>query len=140
MNTSHAPLVTRRDVARLEQSVLDSSRRRGAADMALRALEERLEAAIVVASAEIAADVVTMNSRVTLADVAGGRRQTVTLSYPQDADAERARVSVLAPLGRALLGARVDETVTVELPGAAPRELRVVAIEYQPEAAGDFEL
>ena len=45
MNTSHAPLVTRRDVARLEQSVLDSSRRRGAADMALRALEERLEAA-----------------------------------------------------------------------------------------------
>lgn len=139
MNPSQAPMVTRLDVHRLENAVLATARRRGASDAALRALEERLDAAQVVAATEVAADVVTMNSRVTLASV-DGHRQLVTLAYPQEASAERGRVSVLAPLGRALLGARVGELVRVEVPGAAPRELRVAGIEYQPESAGDFEL
>ena len=134
-----APCVTRRDVARLEQSFLDVRRRVGTGDAALRALEERLELAYVVASAEIAADVVTMNSRVAL-EAPDGQSRTVTLAYPDAADAESARVSVLAPLGRALLGVCVGETVRFEVPGSSPRELRVVGIDYQPEAAGDFDL
>lgn len=139
MNRSHAPMVTRLDVHRLESAVLAGSRRRGASDAALRALEERLDAAQVVAATEVAPDVVTMNSRVTLESV-DGRRHRVTLAYPQDADAERGRVSVLAPLGRALLGARVGEVAHIDVPGAPPRASRIVDIEYQPESAGDFDL
>lgn len=139
MNASQVPVVTRLDVHRLESAMLGIARRRGARDAALQALEDRLEIAQVVAATEITPDVVTMNSRVTL-ESAGGGRQTVTLAYPQDADAERRRVSVLAPLGCALLGTRVDELAHVEVPGSAPRELRIVSIEYQPESAGDFDL
>lgn len=138
MNPSQEPVVTRLDVHRLENAVLGIARRRGARDAALRALEARLDAARVVAATEVAPDVVTMNSRVTL-ESADGRRRVVTLAYPEDADAERGCVSVLAPLGRALLGARVGEAARVDVPDSATRALRIVGIEYQPESAGHFD-
>lgn len=139
MSPAIAPCVTRRDVARLEHSVLDVRRRSGAGDVTVRELEERLESAVVVASEDIAADVVTMNSRVALESLDGTRR-IVTLAYPGDAAAERACISVLAPLGRALLGARVGEFVRFDVSGFPSREYRVVDIVYQPESAGDLDL
>lgn len=69
------------------------------------------------------------------------RRMTVTLVYPRDSDPERARVSVLTPVGRALIGARVGDTIKIVVPGNnEPRELRVVEMQYQPEANGRFDL
>ncbi len=139
MNPSFAPMLSKLDVSRLEKSVLGADRRRVERDAALLALEERLDAALVVAASEVAPDVVTMNSRVTL-EAPDGRRHTVTLVYPPSADATSGRVSVLAPLGRALLGARVGEVARFEVPGWPPRELRIIGIDYQPESAGDFDL
>lgn len=81
-----------------------------------------------------------MNSRVAIAPIEGGSPRTVTLAYPQDAAAEAGRVSVLSPLGRVLLGARVGDELQVALPGGPPGRLRVIALEYQPEAAGHFDL
>ena len=99
---------------------------------------ERIEAADVVPGPQIERDIVTMNSRVTLAAAPDGGERTVTLVYPGDAAVGVDGVSVVSPLGRALLGARVGEEVDATLPDGAHRSFVVRAIPYQPEAAGDF--
>jgi regulator of nucleoside diphosphate kinase len=53
---------------------------------------------------------------------------------------ERSRVSVLSPVGRAVIGARVGDTITIVVPGNEPRQLRVAEVPYQPEANGRFDL
>jgi hypothetical protein len=88
-------------------------------------LKRLLERAVVVASDGVPPDVVTMNSRVTLAYESTGVRRVVTLVYPPDANAALDHVSVLDPLGMALLGARPGKRLL--------RELRVVSILHQPE-------
>jgi regulator of nucleoside diphosphate kinase len=47
---------------------------------------------------------------------------------------------VLSPVGRALIGARVGDTIKIVVPGNEPRELRVAEMQYQPEANGRFDL
>jgi regulator of nucleoside diphosphate kinase len=111
-----------------------ASRDRGS----LQSLEEELDRAQVVAPAEIPADVVTMNSRVRVTDLDRGEEMIVTVVYPRLASAEKGRVSVLAPIGTALLGSRAGETVAWQTPGGV-RRLRVDEVLYQPEAAGSDE-
>ena len=82
------------------------------------------------------ADVVTMNSTVRLA-FAEGRERELTLVYPREADGRADRVSVLSPVGSAMLGLHVGDAIAWPAPGGAI-ELRVRAIAYQPEAAGDL--
>jgi regulator of nucleoside diphosphate kinase len=81
-----------------------------------------------------------MNSTVVVEERPSGRRMTLTLVYPNDADAERSRVSVLSPVGRALIGARVGDVIEVVVPGNPSRELLVAELPYQPEANGRFDL
>ncbi len=102
------------------------------------ALEAELDNAEVVDTAEIPADVVTMNSRVRFVDEVSGDERDMTLVYPADADSEQGRISVLAPIGAALLGLSVGQTIDWPMPDGSSRRLRVVSILYQPEAAGDF--
>mgnify|MGYP002356890139 CR=1 FL=1 len=124
-----------RDLARLE-ALLDSPalQRHPAAQ----ALAAELARAHVVAPESMPADVVTMNSLVECIDETGGERRHLTLAYPQDADATRHRVSVLAPVGSALLGLRIGDAIDWPAPSGTTLRLRVTAIAYQPEAAGDF--
>ena len=103
------------------------------------ALERELDRGEVVAPASVPRGVVTMNSRVRFRDLASGERETYTLVYPADANVEDGRLSVLAPLGAALLGARAGDVVQCQTPGGV-RNLKVDRILYQPEAAGDFHL
>jgi regulator of nucleoside diphosphate kinase len=84
-----------------------------------------------VLAEEVPGDVVTMNSTVEVCDLDGGETETFTLAYPDDADISRGRMSVLAPLGRALLGRRVGEVVQVAVP-AGPRRIRIERLRYQP--------
>lgn len=100
-------------------------------------LDEELDRAFVLPAAAVDMSVVTMNSRVTCRIEGGGVRE-VELVYPRRADGVH-RISVLAPLGRALLGAAVGDRVTVEV-ARRSRRWRIEAIHYQPEAAGDFDL
>src|ERR1043166_6004706 len=72
----------------------------------LRALEERLEGATVIDAVDIPRSVVTMNSFVGLRDVELNEKFSCTLTYPEGADAVRHKVSVTAPLGNRMLGAR----------------------------------
>jgi regulator of nucleoside diphosphate kinase len=102
-------------------------------------LEQELSRGTVVAPGRVPRGVVTMNSRVRIRDLKTDERETFTLAYPQDADIEQGRLSVLAPLGTALLGAKAGDVVEVNAPGGL-RRIRVERILYQPEAAGDFHL
>ena len=131
-DTAFARTITDLDHIRLYKLL----QRQGAADDA--PLAELIDAAEVVTPQTVAPDVVTMLSRVRVADPAGGAERSLTLCYPPEADAARGFISVLSPLGTALLGLRVGETARWR--GADGREtaLNLRAIEFQPEANGDY--
>jgi regulator of nucleoside diphosphate kinase len=102
-------------------------------------LEAELARARVVPRAQVTADVVTMNSTIRIREHRGREVEEFTLVYPNEADALDGRLSVLAPLGMAVLGARVGDVITWRVP-AGERTFRVERIVYQPEAAGDIHL
>jgi regulator of nucleoside diphosphate kinase len=102
-------------------------------------LEEELEWAQVVSPQEIPGDVVTMNSQARVKDLNSNEEMVFTLVFPTEADYERGRISILAPIGTALLGYRAGDTVEWEVP-AGVRRLKIVQVLYQPEAAGDYHL
>jgi regulator of nucleoside diphosphate kinase len=140
MTRSNEIRLTDLDAARLERSLIEQLRQSPEPPQGTAELEALLDAAAIVPSASIDPNIVTMNSTVVLEEQPAGRRMTVTLAYPKDSDPERSRISVLSPVGRALIGARVGETIRVALPDNLPRELRVVEMKYQPEADGRFDL
>jgi regulator of nucleoside diphosphate kinase len=102
------------------------------------ALDAELHRARVVAPRDVPPDVVTMHSELVYEDCDTHARREVQLVYPHEADASTGRISVLAPIGSALLGLRVGQTITWRVPSGA-RRLRVVEIRHQPEASGDGE-
>lgn len=102
-------------------------------------LQQQLRQTSVVPSQKVDKDVVTMNSRVRLRDLRLRESMTWTLVFPDDADVTSGKLSVLAPLGLAILGARVGQRMEVNTPGG-PRRIQIERILYQPEAAGDFHL
>ena len=105
----------------------------------LTALQEELDHAKVVSSSDIPKDVITMNSQVCLVDQSTQKEEVLTLVFPQDADISQGRISVLAPIGTAMLGYRVDQVFQWKVP-VGERTLKVKEILYQPEAAGDYHL
>jgi regulator of nucleoside diphosphate kinase len=98
-------------------------------------LESELARAVVVARDQIPKDVVTMNSRVLFENETTGERREITLVYPGSADIDAGRISILVPVGTALLGLRVGQSIDWELPSGEKNRYRVVAVPYQPEAA-----
>jgi regulator of nucleoside diphosphate kinase len=98
-------------------------------------LEEELARCVVVARDEIPDDVVTMNSRVVFEDETTGERREVTLVYPREADIDAGKISVLVPVGTALLGLRVGQSIDWALPSGEKHRYRVVAVPYQPESS-----
>jgi regulator of nucleoside diphosphate kinase len=101
-------------------------------------LEALLDAAEVVRSREVAPNIVTMYSQVTIEDARSGRRSKLTLCYPGDADPGAGFVSVLSPVGMSLIGLRLGTVAEWTLPGGEEGHARVAEILYQPEASGDY--
>ena len=101
------------------------------------ALASELARAEVVEPAAMPANIVTMNSRVTFEDEATSEATTVTLVYPS-ATGTAGTVSILAPVGSALLGLKKGQHIDWPTPDGRERRLRVLDISYQPEAAGDL--
>ena len=97
-------------------------------------LAEELDKADVVDSARVPPNVVTMYSRVRFEDEAAGTTREVTVVLPHDADPVSGKVSVLAPVGTALLGLAADQSIVWPFPDGSQRRLRVVEVVYQPEA------
>ncbi len=88
---------------------------------------------------KISDNIVTMNSRVLLRDVASGREVEVTITYPQDADSREQKISVFSTIGVALLGCREGDITSWRVPGGIGR-FKVEKVLYQPEAEGHYYL
>jgi len=132
--TTPAITITRLDLQRLER-LLDNLEEFGPG---AEALEKELARAKVVALNKVPAGVVTMNSRVYCRDENSGKEYHLTLVYPEDAGAD-GTVSILAPVGSALLGLSVGQHIDWPAPGGKTLRLILLAVEYQPEAAGAYQ-
>lgn len=104
------------------------------------ALNEELDRANMCAPEAMPHDVVTMNSRVKFRELKSGETRVRTLVYPAQMTDSATQLSVLAPVGAALLGLRVGDSIHWTLPGGTTTDLEVLELLYQPEAAGDFML
>lgn len=103
-------------------------------------LAAELERAQICDAAEMPPDVVTMNSRFTV-QLGNGACRTLTLVYPKDLSivtAGEEKVSVLAPVGAAVLGLRAGNSIHWPLPGGDNQQLQVQEVVYQPERSGDW--
>ncbi len=130
-------LLSRLDVERIEE-LLEQPQFRGLDTGALRGELERAE---VAEPAAMPGDVITMNSvaRVRVDDAElGSHERELALVYPRDADGSAHKVSILAPVGSALLGLRTGDSIDWPMPGGRTARLEVLAIRYQPEAAGEL--
>ena len=103
----------------------------------LEELDEELDRAEIVKPEEIPTDVITMNSTFRLSNLDTAEEAVYTLVFPAKADSTRRKISILAPVGTAVLGYRVGDTVEWKVPGGLKR-LKVKEIVYQPEAARDY--
>jgi regulator of nucleoside diphosphate kinase len=99
----------------------------------LLALRSELERAIVVPADRVPPDLITMNSCAELLDVDTDERMEFTLVFPAEADIEEGKISILAPLGTAMLGYRMGDEFDWIVPYGL-RRLRVTAVRFQPEA------
>lgn len=99
----------------------------------LKALQNELERAEIVPPAEIPPDVITMYSRAKLLDLDTNESMEFTLVFPQEADIDEGKISILAPLGTAMLGYRVGAEFEWPVPNGI-RRLKVMGVVFQPEA------
>jgi regulator of nucleoside diphosphate kinase len=91
-------------------------------------LREELARAVVVPSDKVPADVATLHSRLRYLDERTGERREVEIVLPEEADPARGKVSVLAPVGAALLGLSVGQSIEWEFPRGETRRLRLEAL------------
>lgn len=97
-------------------------------------LAQELKRALVVPLDLLSHDVVTMNSRVVFDDEATGERRAITIVHPRQANAAQDRISVLAPVGTALLGLSAGQSIDWPFPDGKNRRLRVIEVLFQPES------
>ena len=105
----------------------------------LKKLENELARAMIVDSRDVPPNVVTMNCKVELLDLDKNKKMTYILVFPSEADISQGKISILAPIGTAILGYRIGDTVIWQVP-AGQRRIKIQRILYQPEASGDYDL
>ena len=132
--------LTAQDYNRLRQLLAELTRQSRGMQAGVETLEEILDLARVVHAEKVPSNVVTMNSRVLFEDVSTVDKGTVTIVYPADADPSCGKISVLSPVGAALLGESEGDEVELPLPHGQTRRIRINNVLYQPEAQGDFAL
>lgn len=103
-------------------------------------LDAVLSRAAIVPADDIPSDVVTMNSNILCKLEGESESRKWTLVYPDAADFEAGRLSVLSPVGQALLGARAGQTVSYRLPNGREQHVTIESVDFQPEANGQFTL
>lgn len=101
-------------------------------------LEFELDRANIVEPRDIPPDVITMNSTVTFKVASSDKEFSLTLVYPDDAGDSTKNISVLAPVGSALLGLREGDEMSWPKPGGGLLMVRILKVTYQPERAGEY--
>ena len=131
--------MTEFDVDRLE-TFLEGVKKSNRYDKnTLESLQEEIEKSKIVDSHQIPATVVTLNSRIRLRDLDTAQEMILTLSLPSSANFDEGRISVASPIGTAILGYAVGDTIEWKVPSGMKR-ICIEEILYQPEAAGDYHL
>ncbi|HCC81827.1 MAG TPA: nucleoside diphosphate kinase regulator [Methylophaga sp.] len=102
------------------------------------ALLTELERAELVAPEQIPANVVTMNSQVKFSVISTGVTFTLKLVYPKDMDDSGNTISILAPVGSAMLGLKEGDEIDWQDGQGGMLQVRIETIEYQPERAGEY--
>jgi regulator of nucleoside diphosphate kinase len=139
-NMSNRTIVlTEFDVKRLRELLAEARYSDYRGSEYLEDLAKEINRGKVLPPDEIPADVITMNSKVLLEDLESGEEMVYTVVFPADADHRLGKISVLAPIGTALLGYQVGDVIEWQVPEGVTR-LKVKEILYQPESAGDFDL
>lgn len=138
-NDKRTIFITEIDKTRLEKLLAEEIMSAKNGFLHLEGLTKELMKAKVVKAVYVPADVITMNSRVILKDVERGTFDQYMLVFPQDANAEENKVSILSPIGTAMIGCRVGHLFDV-ITTTGQRRMMVEQLLYQPEAAGDYHL
>lgn len=125
--------ITEQDKARL-QDIIGTIQRDGSCRDDLGSLIQELDRAEVVKGHAIPRNVVTMNSRVAIVDQDTSERMTFTLVFPEDADVDENKFSVLSPIGSAVLGYKTGDEVQWAVPAGIKRFM-IAKVVFQPEAA-----
>jgi regulator of nucleoside diphosphate kinase len=128
--------VTTKDSGKLRELIRKAYHSEYRASDYLKKLAEEIEKASVVEPDQIPSDVITLNSTARLVDQNTDEEMLYTLVFPEDADVATGKISILAPIGTAMLGYKTGDTFEWDTPGGK-RIIRVKEILYQPEASGD---
>ncbi|WP_439503722.1 nucleoside diphosphate kinase regulator [Methylophaga sp.] len=127
-------------ISELDYSRIDNLLRatQGIATNVKSALLTELERAELVAPEQIPANVVTMNSQVKFSVISTGVTFTLKLVYPKDMDDSGNTISILAPVGSAMLGLKEGDEIDWQDGQGGMLQVRIETIEYQPERAGEY--
>ena len=132
-------IVTENDCRRLERLLRGNVAQAIDTKKYIRDLCDELTRAEVVSSDKVPQDVITMNSTVVLRDLETDELETYTLVYPEDANIAEGKLSVLAPIGTAILGYREGDLVNWHVPSGTS-QLRIEELVFQPERTGVLHL
>lgn len=127
-------IINSRDFIKLKQ-LINSGLNSG--NLYVKNLESELSGAVLLDPEKIPGDVITMNTKVLFRELNESSDLVFTIVYPEDVDTENGKLSVLAPVGTALLGYREGDDVFCKVP-AGIKHYRIQKILYQPEANGDY--
>jgi regulator of nucleoside diphosphate kinase len=128
--------VTTKDAGKLRELIRKAYHSEYRGSEYLKKLAEEIEKASVVEPDQIPSDVITLNSTARLVDQNTDEEMLYTLVFPEDADISHGKISILAPIGTAMLGYKLGDIFEWDTPGGK-RSIRVKEILYQPEASGD---
>jgi len=128
--------ITDNDMKRLKELIMEAD---NGNKKYLRELKDELDKGEVVDSRDIPNNIITMNSKVRLRDINTQKEMICWLVFPDDSNADQGKISILAPIGTALLGYKIGDIIEWKVP-AGLTKLKVEEILYQPEAAGDYQL
>ena len=132
--------LTKYDLGQLRQLIADLTQRARGIEVGVDALEEILDLGRVVPPQDIPRDIVTMNSKVVFEDLESHEQREAVIAYPRDADPQSGKISVLSPVGIALLGLAEGAETELPLPHGRTARIRIREVSYQPEAHGEYAL
>jgi len=137
--SARAIFITKSDMDRLIDLIEGIREYSKKSNASLDMLEQVLNRGTLVDPEKVPPDVVTMNSRVSITDMDSGEKKTYSLVFPSNAKIDENKLSILAPLGIALLGYRTGDIIEWKAPSGI-KNLMINEVIYQPESFGQFDM
>lgn len=132
-------IISKLDYERIKRSINNALSDNSIDEKEADSLLGELGNATILEPKKIPKDVITMNSVVNITFVKTGTPVELKIVYPDQADINKNHISIFSPIATALLGYKVGDVIDWIVP-SGPTSLKIDAISYQPEAAGDFDL